>query len=94
MTGRGRWSSGRTIEVSRLELAGTSTTTLVATAVRSDAPVRVAALLVVGAAAVLVARQWDVVQSVSLVGVLYPVISVLVPLLFLYLIVKKIILRR
>ena len=94
VTGRGRRVSRDMIDVSRLEIGPDGAVTLLAVTPRSAAPIGVVAGLVAAIAAVLIGRQWHLVQSVSWEGVLFPVLSALFPLMVLYVIVKKVVLRR
>lgn len=94
VTGRGRRAGGSVTEVSRLDVGASGTTTLNATSPKSDAPILVlAGLVAVGAAALLYLR-WDTIPPISWESVLYPLLSALVPLIAIYVIVKKVILRR
>jgi hypothetical protein len=94
ITGRGRKAGGGLIDVSRLDVGVSQMITLRAVSPRSDAPVVVMAGLIVACAAVLVYLQWDIIASFDLQSVLYPLLGFLVPLVAIYVIVKKVIFRR
>ena len=93
VTGRGRRSRGGVVELSRLTV-GDGLTTLHSTSPKSDGPIlALAGLITVGAGAWLYLR-WDSIPPISWESVLYPVAALLVPLLVMYIVVKKVILRR
>ena len=93
VTGSGRKTSGGVIEVSRLSV-GEGPTTLHSTSPKSDAPIFLLAALIVAAAGIYLYFRWNSIPPVSWQGVLYPLISALLPIVVIWFIVKKLLFRR
>lgn len=91
--GRGRRTAQGVVEVSWLQI-DSGDTTLRTTNPKSQLPVLVLAGLVLAGAAAVLYGQRDEIPAVNLEALLGSVVSVLVPLIVIYVIIKKVILRR